>query len=214
MLYLTIYSLPIVGVSFNKRQNLLSHLENGEPLFFKPEPHNSYDPKALAVVTSEGQHVGYIGRNNPIRDKLLSAIDEKAGMLVARLADKRGGYNGRNYGASVEFYCVPTDWLMRGFEDKDEDEEPVEFSRSNTKQKRKEYTRKYKDRDLTKMALNNPSANVAAGDKQASRKVRHEFKAGEDMKVIWKRNVSSRHYGKFYIPENFGRKIIEERRSA
>ena len=154
ILYMTPYTLPIVGVTFGKRQKVIASIENGEPLFFKREPGNTYDPEALAIVTSNGDHVGYIGRNEPMRRTLNSFLDTRSGMLIARLCGKRGGYGKYSYGASVEFYAIPSDRLMLRWSNKEEPEtEPLRIHKGKHPEgmeARRAADRKHKDNDMAR----------------------------------------------------------------
>lgn len=53
----------VVGVSFGTRQAVLSQLCIGDPVSVVPEPHNQFDPNAIAVVTLQGEHIGYLPRD-------------------------------------------------------------------------------------------------------------------------------------------------------
>ncbi len=55
----------IVGVHFRPSEAKAIHnaLQIGERVDLEPEPNNKYDPNAVMVM-SEGEHIGYVARQN------------------------------------------------------------------------------------------------------------------------------------------------------
>lgn len=136
-------SSPIAGVSYFKRQSVIAELNDGDPLFFKRERGNPYDPEAVAVLDIHDRHVGYLP-NKPqeaheFKEMIFNSMDK--GRINAIAYAKRGGYNGKNYGISVRFFFIPDEYFLRGYEAKDDDDEPVKPKRKNSAQapKRKGY---------------------------------------------------------------------------
>lgn len=210
---LTPISLPVVGVTFGKRQSVIASLRNGDPLYFKPEPHNAYDPKALAIVTESGEHVGYIARTCSIRDQLLDILNDRTGFINAIAARKRGGGDW-SWGIDVKFYIIPAAYLMRNAVTKDEDEEPVvAVSKGKHPTNRYELDRKHKDNELLRLALNCDSPRMKAERKVMSRKYRRAVNAGEDLSSA-KKLIRSRRDWNGYVPESFGREFMEMKKGA
>ena len=56
-------SVPVVGVTFDDRQNTISRLRVGDKLFLVREPWNPYDSNAIAVETIDGDQIGYLSRD-------------------------------------------------------------------------------------------------------------------------------------------------------
>ena len=140
-----IYTIAVVGTTFECRQKRIAALEDGAAVFFKQEHNNSYDPQAIAVLAEDGSHLGYIGRNDPRREEIRRL--QANGFVIAR-AMKIGGfrkYNGvkANLGLRVQYYGVPADY---GFQPKDEDEAEEFFCKYHAPiQKRKKKDKRYKD---------------------------------------------------------------------
>lgn len=118
-----IRTIKVVGTTFECRQKRIAALDEDAPVFFKEEKGNSYDPKAIAVLSEDGQHLGYIGRDDPRREEIRTLMGD--GWVIAR-ARKVGGfvrYDGckASLGLRVQYYGVPADY---GWVPKDEDDEP------------------------------------------------------------------------------------------
>ncbi len=52
----------VAGVTFDVRQERIKEMHDGESVWFVLEPGNKYDPNAIAVLNSKGEHLGYIPR--------------------------------------------------------------------------------------------------------------------------------------------------------
>jgi len=170
--------------------------KEGAPVFFVPEPNNSYDSDAISIRTESGDVLGYIGRNDENRERVRRALSD--GFVVAR-ALKVGGftqYNGSkaSFGLRIQWYKVDA---MYGWEQcKDEDEEVIASVRSNSKQKRKSYTVaiKYKGKEARKqLALGNVERDRGLMRKAGNSTRRAAFKRGEDIKPNHLRE-DSRYY--------------------
>ena len=64
-----VYSISVVGESFDDRQRTISKCRAGAKAFLVREPENKYDENAIAVYTEVGifksrKQIGYIGRDN------------------------------------------------------------------------------------------------------------------------------------------------------
>lgn len=123
MANIIILTLAVVGVTYGVRQSRIAKLSDGAPVYFALEPNNSYDPLAIAVLNEAGEHLGYVGRNDPQREKIRKALSE--GFVVAR-ATVVGGFTKRDgrvasLGLRVQWYGIDP---MFNFEGKDEEAEP------------------------------------------------------------------------------------------
>ena len=54
--------VPIVGVTFNNRQEAIHKMELDEVIQLVREPNNAYDPNAIQVKRLTGEEIGYIPR--------------------------------------------------------------------------------------------------------------------------------------------------------
>lgn len=61
----TTMNINVVGTFYRgeEEQERAQKLNIGETVFLLPEPENEYDRKAIMVVTQDGYHVGYIGKD-------------------------------------------------------------------------------------------------------------------------------------------------------
>lgn len=61
----TTMDINVVGTFYREKeeQERAQKLNIGETVFLLPEPENEYDRKAIMVVTQDGYHVGYIGKD-------------------------------------------------------------------------------------------------------------------------------------------------------
>lgn len=208
----SIFTIRAVGTTFGCRQERIAAMEDGDPVFFKPEPGNKYDPLAVAIINESGEHLGYIGRNDNSREEIRHALSH--GFVVAR-AQKVGGfkkYDGStaSYGLRIQWYAVSALYGMAENMNKDEEDVAVTSPRKNTAQQRKEYEgAKYKGKEIRKHYAGARSLERvdAVEWKALSRKRRHEFKRGNDIKatqLAW-------HYGLYVSPEE-AREFFMERR--
>lgn len=71
--------VKVVGLSFRR---VVKKLEAGDKLQLVPETDNKYDPNALSIQ-SDGEVLGYVGKKDPMRSKLLArARKEKVELPV------------------------------------------------------------------------------------------------------------------------------------
>ena len=54
--------MRIAGVSFEGRQEAVSQLTPNQPVMFSKEPHNEFDPNAVAIHSLHGVQLGYVPR--------------------------------------------------------------------------------------------------------------------------------------------------------
>lgn len=59
-----------VGLSF---RHVTSKLKQGDKVKLVPEPDNKFDPNALSIQTVDGEMLGYVGKKDPLRLRLLQA---------------------------------------------------------------------------------------------------------------------------------------------
>lgn len=95
------YTVKVVGVSFEGRQQVVSSLTPRESLRLRREPHNIDDPNAIRVERLNGQQVGYISRG--LARQIASALDKVGGMAPATVVQLTGGGPGYNYGVVISF---------------------------------------------------------------------------------------------------------------
>ena len=87
------YSLvKAVGVTFENRQQLISRMTPESVVKLVPEPHNQYDPNAIAVVEETLGTIGYIPRD--LTHKYLDHV-----VFAHRVVG--GGTNGYTYGVHL-----------------------------------------------------------------------------------------------------------------
>lgn len=75
--------IKVVGLSFRK---VTEQLKTGDKVKIIPEPTNKYDPNALAVHTVEGAMLGYVGKKDPLRPKLLELANKEPVVLPVLIA--------------------------------------------------------------------------------------------------------------------------------
>ncbi|MBQ9006654.1 MAG: single-stranded-DNA-specific exonuclease RecJ [Atopobiaceae bacterium] len=90
-----------VGVSFEGRQSVVATLSVGQELLVRREPANAFDPNAMALVTVEGLHVGFLRRQ--ISASLAPLVDRTHISYTACVTDVTGGTDGHALGVNV---CV------------------------------------------------------------------------------------------------------------
>ena len=140
-----VFTISAVGVTYDARQKRIAALEDGAFVYFKREPNNAYDPKAIAIVTEAGEHLGYVGRNDPRREQIRYALEN--GFVIAR-AQKVGGFKKWNgstasLGLRIQFYTVNA---MYAWEDKlEENDSPIPMRRKNTAQAPKRTGNEWRD---------------------------------------------------------------------
>ncbi|MCL2332457.1 MAG: single-stranded-DNA-specific exonuclease RecJ [Actinomycetia bacterium] len=89
----------LAGVSFEGRQGVIAQLLPADPLVLRREPDNSYDPNAIAVVSSRlGAQIGFL--NRALSAELAPILDEGVCYTVA-LEQVTGGEEGRSRGVNV-----------------------------------------------------------------------------------------------------------------
>lgn len=109
----------IVGVSFEGRQDRVGTLAEGAELAVVRQPDNPYDPHAMAVLTSEGDQVGYLRRQIA---KVLAPLADSGVHYSARVLQVTGG-DKRSWGVNIE--------VMRAEDSRaqDEDDEYARLAR-------------------------------------------------------------------------------------
>lgn len=63
-----------VGLSF---RHVTNPLKRGDKVKLVPEPNNKYDPNALSVQTVDGELLGYVGKKDPLRLKILAKANKE-----------------------------------------------------------------------------------------------------------------------------------------
>ena len=174
-------SIKVVGTSFGVRQFRIEALEEGAKVLFIPEPNNSYDPLAIAVKTFDGEHLGYVGRNDPRREEIRSLIS--SGFVVAR-ACKTGGFkkwdgSKASYGLVVQYYGIDP-FAVGDPGDKDEEEIAAAKPRSGKHPtNRHELEAKHKVKEFKRLLdwrMDSPKR------REENKRRRQIFKAGGDIK--------------------------------
>jgi len=57
-----VITTKVVGVSFERRQEVLALLQMGDRIWLEMEPFNPYDLNAIKVSRSNGEQIGYLSR--------------------------------------------------------------------------------------------------------------------------------------------------------
>lgn len=81
--------VKVAGVTFENRQEVVKQLVVGEELRLRREPHNTYDPHAIAVLRVNGQAVGFIERS--LAAQLAPAFDASQRLVPAVVVALLGG---------------------------------------------------------------------------------------------------------------------------
>jgi len=86
------------GVTFDSRQALIADLEVGDFVQFVEEPTNPKDNLAIAICNDDGETLGYIGKNDPMREPIRRAMrhDNFFATIVAipgRYPEKKKDYS-------------------------------------------------------------------------------------------------------------------------
>ena len=79
-----------VGLSF---RHVTSKLKRGDKVKLVPEPNNKFDPNALSIQTLDGEMLGYVGKKDPLRLRMLDSAKEKEvtlPVLIANYYEKDG----------------------------------------------------------------------------------------------------------------------------
>lgn len=66
--------VKVVGLSF---RHVTEKLEVGDRVKLVPEPDNKYDPNALSVQTLNGEKLGYVGKKDPLRLRMLEQANKE-----------------------------------------------------------------------------------------------------------------------------------------
>ncbi len=98
--------IPVAGVTFERRQEIISRMDGTEPIHIVAEPDNEYDPNALAVIVrmDDGpQKIGYVPRH--IASTLAPILAGRSVRIsVARMVGRgfMARYNEINQGVRIE----------------------------------------------------------------------------------------------------------------
>jgi hypothetical protein len=76
--------VKVVGLSFRHIKN---KLEVGDKVKLVPEPTNKYDPNALSIQTLSGELVGYVGKSDRLRSKILKRASSEEVTLPILVAN-------------------------------------------------------------------------------------------------------------------------------
>jgi hypothetical protein len=57
------YVIPVRGVTYDGRQEVVANLKYESPVILRREPENSFDSNAIAVLTEHGESIGYVDRH-------------------------------------------------------------------------------------------------------------------------------------------------------
>jgi hypothetical protein len=89
---LTIYpydNIPVVGVTFDNRQDVVRQLSEGERLWLVRQPDNAYDHNAIQVQRENGEAIGFLARG--LASSLAPYLDRLEDPLPAIVAYILGG---------------------------------------------------------------------------------------------------------------------------
>lgn len=93
--------IKLAGVTFDGRQDIIRELNGDEIVIFKPEPDNQYDQFAVAVLLTDGTHLGYIPKE--YNQKFFEDITQNRGVYKAKISQITGGGFDTSYGVNIEY---------------------------------------------------------------------------------------------------------------
>lgn len=73
-----------VGLSF---RHVTAKLKRGDRVKLVPEPDNKFDPNALAIQTLDGEMLGYVGKKDPLRLRMLESAKKDEVTLPVLIAN-------------------------------------------------------------------------------------------------------------------------------
>lgn len=76
--------VKVVGLSFRR---VTKKLKQGDRVKLVPEPDNKYDPNALAIYSLDGEHLGYVGKKDPLRLRMLAKAKQEELTLPVLVAN-------------------------------------------------------------------------------------------------------------------------------
>ncbi len=76
--------VKVVGLSFRQ---VTTPLKQGDRVKLVPEPDNKYDPNALAIHSLDGEHIGYVGKKDPLRLRMLAKAKQEELTLPVLIAN-------------------------------------------------------------------------------------------------------------------------------
>jgi hypothetical protein len=81
--------IPVVGVTFDNRQDVVRQLSEGERLWLVRQPDNAYDHNAIQVQRENGEAIGFLARG--LASSLAPYLDRLEEPLPAIVAYILGG---------------------------------------------------------------------------------------------------------------------------
>jgi len=96
------FEVPVVGVTFDNRQQVVKTLRVNDTVTLRRDPHNSHDSNAIRVDTQNGKQIGFISRDlaavlAPAFDRIGKPI---SGTVTARVG---GELPGSSHGIRIRF---------------------------------------------------------------------------------------------------------------
>ena len=88
----------VAGVTFENRQRFIRRMTAGERVSLVRDPYNPYDPNAIKVINSNGDHIGFISK------ELAStmAMNMDSGTIFSATVSNITGMNpGENIGVNL-----------------------------------------------------------------------------------------------------------------
>lgn len=95
----------VAGVTFENRQSTIrrlyrfGELDEGTELILKREPDNPFDRNAVAVLTQEGESLGYLSKD--LAEQLSGNMD-RGKIYKAYVSAITGGDADNNYGINIQ----------------------------------------------------------------------------------------------------------------
>lgn len=128
--------IKAVGVTFKNdngvsRQSIISTMNEGDRVRLVEEPTNKYDPLAIAIATSDGRVVGYIGQDDPDREQIREMIGRNVFLRVIEILGR-------------EMYKPTVQGLRLAIEE-DEPQAVLMPQKKHTEQKPKRKGKEYKE---------------------------------------------------------------------
>ena len=102
---MTEFYMKAVGVTFEGRQRIIARLRVGDALYFRPDPHNPYDPCAVRIETASGEQIGFISRAN--NQRIFQNLMDRKGTYSVTVSSVTGGGFDTNYGVNMRVVYSP-----------------------------------------------------------------------------------------------------------
>lgn len=97
-----VYTTKVVGVTFEGRQSIITHLTKGEQILLVREPSNPFDNNAIKVCCKNGSCFGYIKKD--LAARIASLFDSRGGSVFGTVVSvKEGNDPNQSLGVIIRF---------------------------------------------------------------------------------------------------------------